>query len=255
MNYITLEEAMQQVGWDQEINALSVYRAFEQIDNGRHKRGVRYSVALILTLLVLGKLAGMTSLTAIAKWVHLRAGWLSRVLPTRRTSFPCAATYSNVLRKVEAEQVTQVLRQWLTRLEAQKRGGEEPSRLVGHIDQEQHQHVALDGKTLRGTLWHQAEDQRKMHQLALYETQTGVLLKEQVTLEKQNELGIVSEFLTPELVKGRIISADALHTQQAFCLQVTRWKGAYVLVVKDNQPTLADDLRLFFTEPPLDCQD
>jgi hypothetical protein len=54
-----------------------------------------------------------------------------------------------------------------------------------------------------------------MHQLALYETKTGLLLKEQVTGEKQNELSIVSEFLTPLWVTGRILSADALHTQHA----------------------------------------
>jgi len=74
-------------------------------------------------------------------------------------------------------------------------------------------HLALDGKTLRGTLGHEAADQQKMHQVALYETQTGVILKEQVTRQKQNELSIVSQFLTPELVQGRIISADALHTE------------------------------------------
>ena len=28
-----------------------------------------------------------------------------------------------------------------------------------------------------------------------------------------------------------------------------------MLIAKDNQPTLADDLRLFFTEPPHDCRD
>jgi hypothetical protein len=28
-----------------------------------------------------------------------------------------------------------------------------------------------------------------------------------------------------------------------------------VPIAKDNQATLADDLRLFFTEPPPDCQD
>ena len=115
--------------------------------------------------------------------------------------------------------------------------------------------MALDGKTLRGALGHAAADQQKMHQLTLYDTQTGVLLKEQVTGEKQNELSIVSAFLTPVLVKGRIISADALHTQHAFCFSVTRWDGDYVLIAKDNQPTLADDLRLFFSEPPQDCRD
>src|SRR5437763_15637058 len=106
-----------------------------------------------------------------------------------------------------------------------------------------------------GTLGKEAHDKKKMHQLALYETQTGVILKEQVTGEKQNELSIVSQFLTPLLVKGRIISADALHTQHAFCLSVKRWEGDYVLIAKGNQPTLRDDLQLFFREPPADCRD
>lgn len=82
-----------------------------------------------------------------------------------------------------------------------------------------------------------------------------MLLKEQVTGEKQNELSIVSQFLTPLLLKGRIISADALHPQHQFCASVTRSSGDYVLEASANQPTLYDDLRLFFSEPPADCRD
>ena len=255
MNYTTLEEALEQAGLPVEVDALSVYRAFEHIQDGRHKQGVRYSSALILTLIVLAKLAGMTSLAGIAEWVRLRAEWLKQVLPNPRESFPCAATYSNVVRTLDAQQVTQVLNDMLIRVAAMRRGGEHPSRAGSQAEGEHQAHVALDGKTLRGTLGHAAADQKKMHQLTLYDTQTGVLLKEQVTGEKQNELSIVSAFLTPVLVKGRIISADALHTQHAFCFSVTRWDGDYVLIAKDNQPTLADDLRLFFTEPPADCRD
>jgi predicted transposase YbfD/YdcC len=94
-----------------------------------------------------------------------------------------------------------------------------------------------------------------MHQLALSEPQTGVILKEQVSGEKQNELSIVSPFLTPFLVKGRLISADALHTQCAFCLKVRRWEGDYVLEASGNQSTLRDDFQLFFRDPPADCRD
>ena len=254
MNYTTLEEALEQAGLPVEADALSVYRAFEQIQDGRHKRGVRYSSTLILTLIVLAKLAGMTSLAGIAEWVRLRAVWLNQVLPNPYQSFPCAATYSNVLRALEAQQVRQVLNDLLTRVGAMRREGEHPGSVESTAEEAQ-VHVALDGKTLRGTLGHTAADQQKMHQLTFYDTQTGVLLKEQVTGEKQNELSIVSQFLTPVLVKGRIISADAMHTQHAFCFSVTRWDGDYVLIAKDNQPTLADDLRLFFSEPPHDCRD
>ena len=41
MNYTTLEAALEQAGLVMEVDALSVYRAFEHIQDGRHKQGVR----------------------------------------------------------------------------------------------------------------------------------------------------------------------------------------------------------------------
>jgi predicted transposase YbfD/YdcC len=255
MNYSMFEEAMELVQRDRQIDAMSVYQAFEVIKDGRKKRGVRYPVALVLTLLVLGKLAGMTSIAAVSEWVRLRAGWLNLVLPKKHKSFPCAATYSNVLQALQAEEVNQVMSQWLTRVRAIERCADEPSRLVGQAQREEHRHLALDGKTLRGTQHHEAPDQVKMHQVALYEPGTGLVLKEEVTAEKENELSVVSRFLIEIWVKERIITADALHTQRDFCLSVTHLGGDYVLIAKGNQPTLAEDLSLFFSDPPLDCQD
>ncbi len=80
-----LAEALEQVNLGEEIDPLSVYRALEQVKDGRHKRGVRYSVALLLTPILVAKLAGMTTPLAMAEWVR-------SVLPTTRQTFPCAAT-------------------------------------------------------------------------------------------------------------------------------------------------------------------
>src|SRR5213592_3474923 len=121
MNYTTWQEALEETDEPVEGDPLSVYRAFEHIEDGRHKRGVRYSVALILTLIVLAKLAGMTTQAAIAEWVRLRAGWLSQVLPCAHKGFACAATYGNVVRAVDVEQVRQVINDWLSRLGATQR--------------------------------------------------------------------------------------------------------------------------------------
>lgn len=255
MHYITLEEAMEQVSWEKETEALTIYKSMEQIGDQRYKRGRRYSSALILTLIILGKLVGMKSLAAIAQWARQEAGWLNRILPGQPQKFPCAATYSNVLRAVDAAQVTEVMSQLFCRLHAERaRDSDEPQQ-AQEAKADQHQHVALDGKTLRGTLGHEAVDQLPVHQVALYETQTGIVLQEEVVGNKENELSVVSRFLDEVGVKGRIITADALHTQTNFCWQVTRWQGAYVLIAKGNQPTLSEDLRLFFCEPPLDCLD
>ncbi len=55
--------------------------------------------------------------------------------------------------------------------------------------------------------------------------------------------------LTVETVKGRILSLDALHTQREFCAQVKRLEGDYVLMAKDNQPTLKEDIADLFLRP------
>ena len=51
MNYMSFQEAIEQAVLPVGVDAFSVYRAFEQIQDGRHKRGVRYSSILILSLI------------------------------------------------------------------------------------------------------------------------------------------------------------------------------------------------------------
>jgi hypothetical protein len=138
----------------------------------------------------------------------LRGTWLQQVLPEAGTRFSCAATYSNVLRAVEPEQVNEVLMALLTRARAHQR------------EEGEQQRVALDGKILRGTQKHLVEDQKKMHQVTLYETRTGIILKEQVVGDKESEQSRVAEFFTPLLVKGRVVSADVLHTHASVCSSI-----------------------------------
>lgn len=190
-----------------------------------------------MTLILLGKLAGMTTPEAIAQWVQLRAEWLKQVFPMPPERVPCASTYRTILPVLDAAHVNQVLAQLLSRAAAAKRCAEESSRLVGQAEREAQVHVALDGKPLRGTLGHLAADQQKRHQVGLYETRTGVVLKEQVVADKENELSRVVEFLVPLWVKGRIISADALHTQHTFSTSVTVAGGDSLLFAKGNHPT------------------
>jgi hypothetical protein len=177
------------------------------------------------------------------------------VLPVTREGFPCAATYSNVLPALDAEPVNAGVTQGVMRVGARKRCGDEPSRLLGQAEREQPVHGALDGKTLRGTLSHEAADQRQLHQRALGETGTGLVLKEQVVREKEQERSIVAPFLSAGWVKGRISSAAALQTPLTFCSDVTHGGGDFLLVATGKQPTLRDDLQLFFSEPPADCRD
>jgi hypothetical protein len=168
MKSIIQEKANELASWDGQAEVHSIYEAMQNLKDTRRKQGKRYPVALILTYVLLGKAAGETTLQAITEWIRLRGEWLQQTLPQAGPRFPCAATYSNVLRAVDPVQLNEVLMDLLTRMRAQERKEGEQN------------HVALDGKTLRGTQGHLAEDQKKMHQVSLYETQTGIVLGEQI---------------------------------------------------------------------------
>jgi len=83
---------------------------------------------------------------------------------------------------------------------------------------------------------------------------TGRVLWHCNVQEKHNEISELEPFLTTEFVKGRILSLDALHTQRAFCAQVHRMEGNYVLIAKDNQPTLREDIADYSEDPHPDRQ-
>ena len=68
-----------------------------------------------------------------------------------------------------------------------------------------------------------------------------------------NEIPALRELLDPLSIKGRVITADALHTQRETARFLVEEKGAhYLFTVKDNQKTLANDLKAFDWEsiPP-----
>jgi predicted transposase YbfD/YdcC len=92
--------------------------------------------------------------------------------------------------------------------------GTQPSRLQTHRQEEVLTHVAMDGKTVRGTLGHQSEGQPPVHLLSLYECQSGIVLTHRAVPCKENEISAAAALIHPALVKGRIISTDAIHTQK-----------------------------------------
>lgn len=137
---------------------------------------------------------------------------------------------------------------------AVERCGTEPSRLLAEKEQGEENliHTAMDGKTLRGTRKLGKEGHAPVHLLSLYECESGIVLGHVSVKKKENEITAMPTLLHPSLVKGRIITADAMHTQKKFCLHVSRSGGHYLLIAKENQPGVLADLIDFFGDKELD---
>lgn len=222
----------------------SLYEALQGVTDPRRAQGKRYSLALVLCLIILAKLAGQKTLSGATDWIRHRRVALAERFGLKRNRMPCQMTYCNVLAKVDGKQLDGILSAFFACWEAQSRCGNEPSRLLTPEGKADHRHLALDGKALRAT----NTTTHPIHQLSCYEVSTGRVLWHCDVQEKHNEISELKPLLTVETVKGRILSLDALHTQREFCTQVKRLEGDYVLIAKDNQPTLREDIADFFED-------
>lgn len=209
------------------------WRRLAAVPDRRHRRGKRYALPLMLLLIVLAKLSGQDRPSGIADWVEHRRAQLAQVLGLQLARAPHHNTYRRILAQAVAPEdldaaVSAFFREW-------------PQ--VGKSVL-----VSLDGKRVKGTV--DAEDPHGTHLLAAYLPQEGIVLLQVSAGHKENEIGVAPTLVQALDLRGKIVAADALHTQRALSVQILAAGGEYLWRVKDNQPTLRADIAELFTADP-----
>ncbi|MCP2085633.1 UNVERIFIED_ORG: putative transposase YbfD/YdcC [Paraburkholderia sediminicola] len=103
--------------------------------------------------------------------------------------------------------------------------------------------VAIDGKTVRGS--HRGE-QRALHLVSAYGSGLGMALGQVHTADKSNKITTITELLDALLLKGAILTIDAMACQQRIARKIIEAQADYVLALKDNQRALARLVRGVF---------
>ena len=116
------------------------------------------------------------------------------------------------------------------------------------------QGIAIDGKAHRGRLAFTAGAAGcPVHMLSAVSHDDGLVLTQApitATGDKaQGELTVAPALIARLDWRGRVLTGDALFCQRKLCEQVLKAGGDYLIIVKENQPTLYDDLRLLFDSP------
>jgi predicted transposase YbfD/YdcC len=75
-----------------------------------------------------------------------------------------------------------------------------------------------------------------------------LILGQLKTETKSNEITAIPELLDTIDIKGAVISIDAIGCQKAISKKIIEKEADYLLMVKDNQPTLHDEIRNFFEQ-------
>jgi predicted transposase YbfD/YdcC len=104
--------------------------------------------------------------------------------------------------------------------------------------------IALDGKTLRGTV--ATEQTRGLHLLAAYLPDEGVVLMQAEVAGHTNEIPVAPHVLKVLDLQGKIVTGDALLAQRTLSKLIVEAGGDYLWTVKDNQPQLRHDIEQLF---------
>ncbi len=99
--------------------------------------------------------------------------------------------------------------------------------------------IAIDGKTLRGS---QKQGAPGAHLLSALAHRVGLTLAQQAVDDKTNEIPVALDLLRHLVLEGRIVTMDALLTQRQIAQHIVDAGGDYVMVVKENQPQLLEDI-------------
>jgi hypothetical protein len=199
-----------------------------QIPDPRGRQGRRHPLEALLASVVCAVLQGARGYLAIHQWVHSQEVELWHALGFRRRP-PSANTFRTLLMIIPPENFEQAVRSWVTHCLGLPAEILEP--------------VAMDGKTLCGTLQSHA---RAVHLLSLLDHRTGCTLSQVRVDEKTNEAKAALELLRTLVLKGRIVTGDAMFCQREICEQILQQGGHYFFVVKDNQPALKEAIAAEF---------
>lgn len=204
--------------------ARTLWDALGEIDDKRGRKGRQYALQSVLGISIAAMLAGSNDLIAIFRWGRRLKPEALRLFGIESGKAPCHATYHYFFQALDADAVSRTLGTF-ARGEAEVR------------------HVAIDGKTLKGS---RRLDAKAVHVLSAFATELSAVIGDLTVAPDQNEITAAMVLLKGLPLDGVIITGDAIFTQREICRHIRDRHGHYLFTVKDNQPQLRTDIATAF---------
>lgn len=212
----------------------SLYDYFNQLADPRKDQGKRYRLVVLLIFIYLAKMGLADTPSGIANWVKARQAQMVKLLGLSYPKMPHHSTYRRVFETILDEDDFEVLARQYRQ---------------GQIQPDESEVLALDGKRERGTL-PPGENQGEALMAVYVPDQQEVVAQVRVAAST-GEIPAAQQVLKEIDLQGKVVVADAMHTQRELSTQIVTAGGDYVWTVKENQPNTYHAIELLFTAPRL----
>jgi predicted transposase YbfD/YdcC len=199
---------------------------FKELKDSRYQNFVKHKLTDVLIIVMCGIFCGLDELQDIATYGESNIGFFREKFTIEKA--PSKSTLTRVMNMVDGEQIAAIIMNIMR----------EALGTQGEV-------LAFDGKTICATA---KGNREKLHIITAYLTQSGVVLGQQTVNEKTNEIPIIQDMLKYIDIKGRVVTADAMHCQKDTAALIHEGGGDYILGLKSNQATFHDEVALYLDD-------
>ena len=179
----------------------------------------------ILMIVLCAVLSGVEDWVGMADFAEEKEAWLRGFLELPN-GIPSHDTLSDVLGRIDPTAFQAAFTAWAT------------AALPGLADEQ----ICVDGKAVRGS---RDGANPAVHLVSAFAGRARWVLAQQAVAEKSNEITAIPDLLALLDLQGAMVSIDAMGCQKAIAQAIVDAGGDYVLTLKDNHPTLCEDVRLW----------
>lgn len=197
--------------------AASLAAHFVPLSDPRHEQGKEHRLLDILLIAVCAVICGADSWVEIAQFGKAKQEWLAGFLALPN-GIPSHDTFGRVFAALDGAQFPQCFLSWVRETVVQTDG----------------QVIAIDGKTARRS-HDRGVGKAAIHLVSAWASENHLVLGQVKTDAKSNEITAIPALLDLLLVKGCIVTLDAMGCQTAIARQIVVQGGEYVLALKENQ--------------------
>lgn len=191
-----------------------------------------YPLEEILFLSISAVISGMDDWTSICMFGQLKLSWLRQYLPYKR-GIPSHDVLGKVFAALDPVRFSACFRDWVNSI-AELTGGEV---------------VAIDGKTICGS-GDNLSGRSALHVVSAYASGNRLCLGQEAVAEKSNEITAIPALLELLTIKDCIITIDAMGCQKTIAEKIIEKEANYILMVKDNQQELKEQVEKVFIMNP-----
>jgi predicted transposase YbfD/YdcC len=195
-----------------------------------HAPNQRHELIDILVIAVCAVICGAEGWEDIEEYGKAQAEWFAQVLELPH-GIPGHDTFRRVLSRLDPEELTRCFISWSGAL-SDLSGGDL---------------VSIDGKTLRHS-FDRAASQAAIHLVSAWANANRLVLGQVKVEDKSNEITAIPKLIKLLDLAGATVTIDAMGCQKAIAQDITDQGADYVLALKENHPTLYDDVTVFFDE-------